>query len=70
MKKRVTATLAVSTLFCSRGISLAQQRTYLENGVTYHETTRRVRTPVTETRIEEREQTVYRPQYETEIYES
>ena len=39
---------------------------YEENGVTYRETRQTVRCPVAETKIQESEQTVYRPQWKTE----
>src|SRR6476620_8349935 len=39
---------------------------YEENGVTYRETRQIVRCPVAETKIQESEQTVYRPQWKTE----
>lgn len=41
-------------------------RFYTENGVTYRETRKRIRYPVTETHTEKREQTVYRKKVTTE----
>lgn len=41
-----------------------------ENGVTYRETRERILRPLTETRYEERQQTVYREQYVTEVRET
>jgi hypothetical protein len=49
------------------GIATAEQsvRYYTENGVTYKEVRTKVRRPVVERRMEEREQTVYREQVST-----
>ncbi len=39
---------------------------YEENGVTYREVRQTVRCPVPETKVQESEQTIYRPQWKTE----
>ncbi len=44
-------------------------RYYKENGTTYRETRRTVRRPVTETRTEERQETVYRDRWVTQTRE-
>ena len=45
----------------------ADVRYYQQHGVTYRETRAVVRRPVSQTRIEQREQTVYRQRYSTEM---
>jgi hypothetical protein len=44
-------------------------RFYEENGMTFRESRHRVQRPLWETRVEEREQTVYREQYSSEVRE-
>ena len=44
-----------------------QTRYYTENGVTYRETRRRVREPVSQTQYRDQTQTVYRSQYTTKM---
>ena len=63
-------TLAVGILCSQMSTVWAQDSVYGNYGTTFQDVTQRVRTPVTDTRIEEREQTVYRQQYETRIYQS
>ena len=49
----------------------AEEVRYFEkDGVTYRETSQMVQRPVTETRLETREQTVYREQYQRQVNES
>ena len=55
-------TIAIVILFSQLATSVAQESSSV--------LTRRVRTPVKGVQYEEREQTVYREQYATEVYES
>lgn len=65
--------ITVSTILFTVGFSATiygeagDVRFYEEDGVTYRETRVRVRRPVSETRYEERQETVYRPRYTTDI---
>ena len=54
---------------CGVSAALAQDgvRYYQDGGVTYREVRRVVQRPVVETRLEQRQQTVYQPQYTTEV---
>ena len=52
-------TLAVGILCSQMSTVWAQDSVYGNYGTTFQDVTQRVRTPVTDTRIEEREQTVY-----------
>jgi len=66
MKKSI-GTFAVGCWLVWSSQASAQQPTnnvrfYEENGITYRETKEIVRRPVTETRLEDRQRTVYRPQ--------
>ena len=45
----------------------SEVRFYQQDGVTYRETRAVVRRPVSQTRVEQREQTVYRPRYSTDM---
>lgn len=49
------------------GPGLAKERYFEKDGVTYRETRQVVQRPVTTTRYETRQTTVYRPQYRTEL---
>ena len=63
--------LATSIVFLvSQTASADDVRYYTENGVTYRETRRVVRRPVSETRLERREETVYRERTVTEYQET
>src|SRR5687768_953900 len=65
--KRRLFVLLLAMLLTPAWASADGVRYYVENGVTYAETTRTVRRPVCETRYEERERTVYRRQTRTEL---
>ena len=62
MRNYELGTISIVILFSQLAISSAQES---GSGLT-----RRVRTPITSTQYEEREQTVYREPYSTEVYES
>ena len=65
--------LAVLILWTAMTVPLAaadEVRYFEKDGVTYRETRRVVRRPVVETRLESREQTVYREQLRTEVQET
>ncbi len=65
MKARML--LVVAALSTLTSTALAEDVRYFEkDGVTYREVSRRVQRPISETRVEERAQTVYREQYVTE----
>jgi len=65
MKIRLFLLVAASVTCAST--ALAEDVRYVEkDGVTYREVVRRIQRPMTETRVEERAQTVYREQYVTE----
>jgi hypothetical protein len=68
--KRRLFVLLLGMLLLPAWASADGVRYYVENGVTYAETTRTVRRPVCETRYEERERTVYRRQTRTELKET
>jgi len=61
--------VAAGLLACTTTAFAQEVREYVENGVRYRETRSKVMRPVTETRFEERERTVYREQYSTETEE-
>jgi hypothetical protein len=64
--------LCAATLYCAAisGTILASEvRYFVEDGVTYRETRRRVRRPVSETQVADREVTVYRERYTTDMRE-
>ena len=74
MFNQTTAKLAV---FFAAGVLIyplsrvtAQDSVYSTNGSNYQNVTQTVRTPVAATHMEDREQTVYRQQMATQIYES
>ncbi len=61
--------VAAGLLACASGALAQEVREYVEDGVRYRETRSKVMRPVTETRFEERERTVFREQYSTETEE-
>lgn len=70
MRSFVLATFCATLLFGLSNLAQGQQvRTYQEDGITYRETRRIVRTPVTETQMVERQQTVYREEVTRETQE-
>jgi hypothetical protein len=67
MIHRQAPVLVLLALAACTSRSRAQEIVYYEeNGVTYRETRQTIRCPVAETKIQECEQTVYRPQWKTE----
>ena len=62
MQLRCFASVLIAALACQAGgaASADETRFYEENGITYQETKRKVARPITETRWEDRQQTVYR----------
>jgi hypothetical protein len=69
--------LTIVTVLCWLSLGATDQadcqdssRIIQENGVTYREVRERVRRPVAETEYEERQQTVYRQQTTSKVYES
>ena len=74
MFNQTTAKLAVvfaaSVLIYPLSKVTAQDSVYSMNGSNYQNVTQTVRTPVAATHMEDREQTVYRQQMATQIYES
>ena len=67
MIRRHAPLLVFTAIAVCAAPSRAQEVVYYEeNGVTYRETRQTVRCPVAETKIQESEQTVYRPQWKTE----
>lgn len=65
-------TLAALTLLAAplATLGLAEDRFFTRDGVQYRETTQVVRRPVTETRYETEQQTVYRHELRTDVVES
>lgn len=74
--RSLTLSLAAALSFCGEfsggpaRVAADEVVYYEENGVTYRETRRIVRKPVTETRVEPRERTVYRENVTTELVET
>jgi len=67
--KTIFAGLLLASAFA--GIGHAQDvRYYEKDGLTYAETTRKIQRPITETRFEEQNRTVYRQQCRTEMQET
>jgi len=65
--KLVALTLA---LLAAARADAQQTREYTEGGTTYRETRHVVQRPITETRVEERQRTVYRERYTADTYSS
>jgi len=61
-----TAVVLLALAACAPRSRAQEVVYYEENGVTYRETRQLIRCPVAETKIQESEQTVYRPQWKTE----
>lgn len=71
MKNGSLAAALVAAVLLVPGRAHPDDVTYYEkDGVTYRETRRVVRRPITETRYEQRERTVYREEYSTETQET
>lgn len=67
MRYRTISLCAFGLLLASTSSLFAQTGRYVqENGTLYHETWQTIRRPVTETQVQERQQTVYREQVTTE----
>ncbi len=68
---KTTLAVILTGIACVSSPALAEQVRYVEeDGVTYKETERVVRRPVTSTRWESRERTVYLPQRHSELRET
>jgi hypothetical protein len=68
MSRLQVVVVSVLVFACGIGAAMAEEVRYFEqNGVTYRETRRTVRRPVTETRIECQNRTVYCPRLQTEV---
>lgn len=68
MSRRRTMVAALLSCLIIVGSAVADEvRYYTQDGVTYRETTRRVRRPVTETRVQPQPRTTYRQQYSTQV---
>jgi len=71
MRSHFLLAFAAAIGLVSHNVSTADEvRYYEKDGVTYKETRRVVREPISETRLEQKQQTVYREQYRTEMKDS
>jgi hypothetical protein len=66
-----SSTLMTFAAVLAAGQSVADDVKYVEkDGITYQETRRVIRRPIAETRLEQREQTIYRDKYSTDFQPS
>ena len=66
-KRRTMMAVLLSCLIALATVTADDVRYYTQDGITYRETTRRVRRPVAQTRTESQTQTVYRQEYSTQV---
>lgn len=70
MRRKLLFAALIGPLLATAARAADDVRYYSENGVTYRETRRVVRRPVSDTRLESRERTVYRERLTTETRQS